>query len=143
MTTGRGTAPRARPARFAPVELAPAPQLQAAAAAAPTVRRLRALVEWLDEGRKLTAAGNLTLADGNELARLLGLVDPDRPSSVRVRSAQHIAGLELWSAGPSSRAWPASTRDISYRSSSTGTCCSTRRPWSCPKSIMLSLIVML
>ncbi len=42
--------------RFAPVELAPLPQLQAAAGAAPTVRRLRALVEWLGEGRKLTAA---------------------------------------------------------------------------------------
>jgi hypothetical protein len=78
-----------------PVELAPLPQLQAAAAAAPTVRRLRALVEWLGAGRKLTAAGNLTLADGRELARLLGLADPDRPAGLRARSAQDIAGLAL------------------------------------------------
>ena len=87
--------PELDPPRFAPVELAPLPELQAAAAAAPTVRRLRALVAWLGEGRKLTAAGNLTLADGKELARLLGLVDPDRLAGLRVRSAQDIAGLEL------------------------------------------------
>jgi Plasmid pRiA4b ORF-3-like protein len=87
--------PELAPAQFSPVELAPLPELQAAAAAAPTVRRLRALVEWLGEGRRLTAAGNLTLADGQELARLLGLVDPDRPDALRVRSAQDIAGLEV------------------------------------------------
>jgi Plasmid pRiA4b ORF-3-like protein len=78
-----------------PVELAPLEELQAAAAAAPTLRRLRALVEWLGEGRKLTAAGNLTLADGRELAGLLGLVDPDRLAGMRVRSSRDIAGLEL------------------------------------------------
>jgi hypothetical protein len=82
------------PPRFPPVELAPLPELRAMAAAAPTVRRLRALVEWLGEGRKLTAAGNLTPADGKELARLLGLVDPDRLGGLRVRSARDIAGLE-------------------------------------------------
>jgi hypothetical protein len=81
--------------QFPPVELAPLPQLQAAAAAAPTVRRLRALVEWLGEGRKLTGAGNLTLADGKELARLLGLADADQLAGLRVRSAQDIAGLAL------------------------------------------------
>jgi hypothetical protein len=52
-------------------------------------------VEWLGEGRKLTAAGNLTLADAKELAGLLGLEDPDRLAGLRVRSAQDIAGLEL------------------------------------------------
>ena len=81
--------------KFAPVELAPLAQLQTAAAAAPTIRRLRALVEWLGEGRKLTAAGNLTPADGKELAGLLGLVDPDRLAGLRLRSAQDIAGLAL------------------------------------------------
>jgi hypothetical protein len=81
--------------QFAPVELAPLPQLRAAAAAAPTVRRLRALVEWLGEGRKLTGTGNLTLADGKELARLLGLADPDRLAGLRVRSAQDIPSLTL------------------------------------------------
>jgi hypothetical protein len=83
------------PPQFPPVELAPLPELQAAAGAAPTVRRLQALIEWLGEGRKLTAAGHLTLADGKELARELGLVDPDRLADLRVRSAQDIAGLEL------------------------------------------------
>jgi hypothetical protein len=82
------------PPRFAPVEVPSPPELRAAAASAPTVQRLQALVEWLGEGRKLTPAGNLTLADGKELARLLGLVDPDR-ADLRVRSAQDIAGLEL------------------------------------------------
>jgi Plasmid pRiA4b ORF-3-like protein len=78
-----------------PVELAPLPQLRAAAAAAPTVRRLRALVEWLGAGRRLTAAGNLTLADEKELTRLLGLADPDRLAGLHARSAQDIAGLAL------------------------------------------------
>jgi hypothetical protein len=86
--------PELAPARFAPVEVPSPPELRAAAASAPTVLRLQALVEWLGEGRKLTPAGNLTLADGKELARLLGLVDPDR-ADLRVRSAQDIAGLEL------------------------------------------------
>jgi hypothetical protein len=87
--------PELAPPQFPPVELPPLPELQASAAAAPTVRRLRALVEWLGEGRKLTAAGNLTVTDGKELARLLGLVDPDRLTGMRVRSARDIAGLEL------------------------------------------------
>jgi hypothetical protein len=78
-----------------PVELAPLPQLQAAAAAAPTIRRLRALVGWLGEGRKLTGAGNLTLADGKELARLLGLADADQLAGPRARSERDIASLAL------------------------------------------------
>jgi hypothetical protein len=44
------------PPRFAPLELVPLAELQDAAATAPTVRRLQALVEWLGEGRKLIAA---------------------------------------------------------------------------------------
>jgi Plasmid pRiA4b ORF-3-like protein len=78
-----------------PIELAPLEELQTAAAAAPTLQRLRALVEWLGEGRKLTAAGNLAVADGKELAGLTGLVDPGRLASMRVRSSRDIAGLEL------------------------------------------------
>ena len=83
------------PARFTAVELAPLRELQVAAAAAPTVRRLRALVGWLGEGRRLTSAGNLTLADGKELARLLGLVDPGRLAELHANSAQDILNLEL------------------------------------------------
>jgi hypothetical protein len=130
--------PELAPARFAPVEVAPPPELRAAAASAPTVQRLRALVEWLGEGRKLTAAGNLTLADGKELARLLGLVDPNRLADLRVRSAQDIAGLELLVGWAKHLRWPASTRGSSYRSSSTGAVwpipwsCSIRPPPSCP-----------
>jgi Plasmid pRiA4b ORF-3-like protein len=87
--------PELEPPEFPPVELLPREELRAAAAAAPTVRRLRALVEWVGEGRKLTPSGNLTVADGKELAGRLGLVDADRLASVRVRSSQDIAGLEL------------------------------------------------
>ena len=82
------------PPPFPPVELAPLPELRAAAAAAPTVRLLQALVDWLGEGRKLTPAGNLTPVDGKELAERLGLVDPERLADLRVRSARDIPGLE-------------------------------------------------
>ncbi len=82
------------PPEFPPVELRPREELRAAAAAAPTVRRLRTLVEWVGAGRKLTPSGNLTVADGKELAGLLGLVGRDQPASLRVRSSQDIAGLE-------------------------------------------------
>jgi hypothetical protein len=87
--------PELEPPEFPPVELPPVEQLQEAAATAPTVRRLRALVEWAGEGRRLTPAGNLTVADGKELAGLLGLADPDRLAGIRLRSSQQIAGLEL------------------------------------------------
>jgi len=85
----------ADPPEFPPVELLPREQLREAAAATPTGRRLRALVEWVGDGRRLTANGNLTVADGKELAGLLGLVDPDRLAGMRVRSSREIAGLEL------------------------------------------------
>jgi hypothetical protein len=80
--------------RFAAVELAPLPALQEAAAAAPTVVRLRALVPWLGEGRRVSSAGSLT-ADGKELAGLLGLVDPGSLADPDARRAQEIAGLVL------------------------------------------------
>jgi hypothetical protein len=84
------------PARFAAVELAPLPELQDAAAAAPTVVRLRDLVQWLGEGGRLTSAGSLTLvADGKELAYQLRLVDSGRLADPDARSAQEIAGLVL------------------------------------------------
>jgi hypothetical protein len=84
------------PPRFAAVELAPLPALQQAAAAAPTVVRLRALVQWLGEGRRVTSAGSLTtLADGKELACLLRLVDPDQLADPDARRAEEIAGSVL------------------------------------------------
>jgi hypothetical protein len=87
--------PELAPPEFSPVELPTLEELQVAAAAAPTVRRLRELVEWVGQGRKLTPDGNLTVADGKELAGVLGLVDPDRLASMRVRSSRDIAGVEL------------------------------------------------
>jgi hypothetical protein len=85
--------PGMEPPEFPPVELPPLEALQEAAAAAPAVRRLRALVEWVGGGRRLTAGGNLTVADGKELAGLLGLVDPEQLPGLRVRSSQEIPGL--------------------------------------------------
>jgi Plasmid pRiA4b ORF-3-like protein len=87
--------PELAPPEFPPVELHTTEELQAAAAVAPTVRRLRALVEWVGQARRLTPNGNLTVADGKELASVLGLVDPDRLASMHVRSTQDIAGLGL------------------------------------------------
>jgi hypothetical protein len=130
--------PELGPPRFAPVEVAPPPVLRAAAASAPTVQRLRALVDWLGEGHKLTAAGNLRLADGEELARLLGLVDPDRLADLRVRSARDIAGLELLVGWAKQLRLVRVHEGSSYRSSSTGAfwtirwSCSIRPPPSCP-----------
>jgi hypothetical protein len=80
---------------FPPVELLPLEELQRAAATAPTIRLLVTLVEWIGEGRKLTPSGNLTVADGKQLAGLLGLVDPDQLPDLRVRSSQEIPGLGL------------------------------------------------
>jgi hypothetical protein len=62
---------------FAPVTLAPLDQLQAAAAAAPALRRLRELTEWAGEGRKLSGRGDLTAADRKDLAARIGLDDLD------------------------------------------------------------------
>ncbi len=63
----------AEAAVFPPVVLPSLDELQAAAAAAPVVRRLRQLTEWAGEGRTLTAEGNLSEADEKDLAALLGL----------------------------------------------------------------------
>jgi hypothetical protein len=87
--------PGMEPPQFPPVEIPRLGELQEAAAAAPTVRRLRALVEWVGEGRKLTPSGNLTVVDGKQLAGLLGLVDPGQLPGLRVRSSQEIPGLGL------------------------------------------------
>jgi hypothetical protein len=87
--------PELQAPEFPPVQLPLLQELRAAAAGTPTVGRLQALVDWVGEGRKLTKGGNLTVADGKQLAGLLGLVDPDRLAGLRVRSSQDIAGLEL------------------------------------------------
>src|SRR6266536_1635562 len=63
------------PPSFPPVELASPEDLEAAAAAAPTVRRLRLLAEWTGKGRKFDAVGGLAAGDREDLAGLLGLAD--------------------------------------------------------------------
>jgi hypothetical protein len=81
--------------RFPPVQTPPLDDLQTAAAAVPVVRQLCLLVEWVGEGRKLTAKGNLTVADGKDLAAHLGLADPAAIMAARVASSRDLAGLDL------------------------------------------------
>jgi Plasmid pRiA4b ORF-3-like protein len=81
--------------RFPPVQTPPLDDLQTAAAAVPVVRQLCLLVEWVGEGRKLTAKGNLTVADGKDLAAHLGLADPAAIMAARIVSSRDLAGLDL------------------------------------------------
>ncbi|MGN9844311.1 hypothetical protein ACTMTI_39925 [Nonomuraea sp. H19] len=75
-----------------PVALPPAPELAAAAARSETVRRLTALADWAGkDGRPLTTAGNLRLADARELAELLGTGEQD----LKVRSAAELPKLNF------------------------------------------------
>ncbi len=85
--------PGMEPPEFPPVELPTPEELQEAAASVPILHGLRTLVEWVGEGRKLTAGGNLNVANGKELAGLLGLVAPDQLPDLRVRSSREIPGL--------------------------------------------------
>ena len=108
----------------------PAAGAPAAAASAPTVQRLRALLEWLGEGRKLTAAGNLTLADGKELACLRTTVtlDPDvvaelkelaRQRGVSFKEVLNDAVRAGMAAGTTPRAYRLPTTRLGLR----GSCC--------------------
>jgi hypothetical protein len=58
-----------------PVRLASEEELRAAAASALLVDRIGRFVAWLGEGRRLTQAGNLAVADGKELLGVLGVAD--------------------------------------------------------------------
>jgi hypothetical protein len=85
--------PGTEPPEFPPVELPATEELYETAAGVKTLGRLRTIVEWVGEGRKLTAGGNLTVADGKELAGLLGLVPPNQLPDLRVRSSREIGSL--------------------------------------------------
>lgn len=63
-----------------PVSLPPDAELAAAAEQTPVVARLRALTEWVGEGRALTSTGQLKLADARELVDLLGTGDEIDPT---------------------------------------------------------------
>ncbi|WP_171075332.1 hypothetical protein [Nonomuraea basaltis] len=82
-----------------PVVLPPVPELAAAAARSETVRRLTALADWAGkDGRPLTTAGNLRLADARELAQLLGTGEHD----LKARSATELPKLNFlleWAKG--------------------------------------------
>ncbi|MEU6412183.1 hypothetical protein [Microbispora sp. NPDC046933] len=75
-----------------PLALPPARELAEAAARSDTVRRLTALADWVGpEGKTLTEAGHLRLADARELAELLGTGEQD----LKVRSAADLPGVGL------------------------------------------------
>lgn len=58
-----------------PVSLPAQAELDALAERVPVIAQLRALVDWIGEGRALTTTGNLKLADARELVTLLDTGD--------------------------------------------------------------------
>ncbi|MEW9555146.1 hypothetical protein [Nonomuraea sp. NPDC050783] len=75
-----------------PVSLPPASELTEAAARSRIVQRLIALAGWVGEdGRVLTGAGNLRVADAREVSALLGTGE----ERLRVRSATDLPQLNL------------------------------------------------
>jgi len=80
-----------------PVALPAEPELAAIAEHTPVVVRLRALVDWVGDGRALTNTGNVKLGDAHELVALLDTGDtPDRQIGehvYRTRSSADLPGL--------------------------------------------------
>ncbi|QYC45174.1 hypothetical protein Nocox_38120 [Nonomuraea coxensis DSM 45129] len=75
-----------------PVSLPPASELTEAAGRSRTVQRLITLADWLGkDGRALTDAGNLRVADALEVSALLGTGE----DQLRVRSAADLPQLNL------------------------------------------------
>lgn len=72
-----------------PVVLPDARELAVLAQATTLLDRLRTVVAFYGDGRKLTSTGNPTVADGGELAKLLGT--PDAAAAGRARSAGDLA----------------------------------------------------
>lgn len=70
-------------------------QLAAAAARTQLMRWLRGFVEFVGEGRRLTRAGNLTVADGVALAEALGTDDLVGRDPLIVRSATDLPQVRL------------------------------------------------
>jgi hypothetical protein len=81
-----------------PIDLPPIDQLEAAAAASAALTRLTAFTRFFDRPRKLTQKGQITLADGKQLADLLRLdheFDPKVGRTVfRTRSTARMPGLD-------------------------------------------------
>jgi hypothetical protein len=75
-----------------PVQLPPAAQLREAAEASRVVAQLRSFTEWVGpQGRTLTTAGHIRLADARELIVLLSTGE----EHLRFRSAAELTGLNL------------------------------------------------
>jgi hypothetical protein len=75
-----------------PVCLPPAAELTAAVGASRVVARLQAFTEWVGaDGRALTSAGNLRLADARELIGLLGTGEEE----LKARSAADLPQVDL------------------------------------------------
>src|SRR6266511_1093189 len=80
---------------FPPVVLAQLDELRAAAAAAPALGRLRGLSEWVGEGRKLTAKGNLTARDRTDLAARLGSAVTAAVTAMLAGGTRDLAVVDL------------------------------------------------
>jgi hypothetical protein len=82
----------------APMTVVHGEALSALAASAPALVQLRQLVRFVGEGRRLTSAGNLRLADGAALVPLLGTNDEfveRRPNGRRMVSTTELPELDL------------------------------------------------
>jgi hypothetical protein len=82
-----------------PVTLPTEAELASVAERTPLVGRLRALVDWVGDGRALTTKGNIKLGDARELVTLLGTgdtIDPRIGEQVfRTKSSAELPGLSL------------------------------------------------
>ncbi|MDR7302265.1 hypothetical protein [Haloactinomyces albus] len=82
-----------------PVTLPPESELADAAENTVLIRQLRALVEWLGDGRSLTRTGQLKLADARELVTELETGDVLDPviagRTFRTKSSAELTGLNL------------------------------------------------
>ena len=80
-----------------PVSLPAESELAAVAEHTPIVLRLRALVDWVGDGRALTTTGNIKLGDARELVTLLDtgdILDPRIGERVfRTKSSTELPGL--------------------------------------------------
>jgi hypothetical protein len=80
-----------------PVSLPAESELAAVAEHTPIVLRLRALVDWVGDGRALTTTGNIKLGDARELVTLLDtgdILDPRTSERVvRTKSSTELPGL--------------------------------------------------
>lgn len=87
------------PSRMPPVRLAPEAELAKRADESLAVQRLRALTEWVGDGRALTQTGRLKLADARHLIELLETSDVMDPvvgdRTVKTTSSEELYELDV------------------------------------------------